>query len=166
MKRNKNIIDEIALQMRFEEVSDAAIIALISESVYDFEMGDRAGATLLWHAAFLNRQDVAEWLIERGAHINTQDENGFSALHAATQEKHIEMVSLLLSCGADVNILDKFGNPPICRTNLSTPFELLRVLLEYGADVDIKNHYGVSCRDARAAYPDWLELFDAYDRSS
>ena len=162
MRRKKNIIDDIALRMRFEEVTDDEIITLISENVQDLEMGDRAGATLLWHAAFLNRRKVAEWLIGHGANINTQDENGFSALHVATQEKHIDMVSYLLQNGANVNTQDKFGNTPIMRTDLSTPFELLRILLENGANVDLKNNYGVSCRDISVAYPDLLALFDEY----
>ena len=164
MKRKENIIDDLAIRMSFEEVPDEEIIASISENVQDLEMGDRAGATLLWHAVLCNRRKVVEWLVERGANINTQDENGFSALHIATQERNSEMVSYLLQNGANVNIQDKFGNNPILRANLATPFELLRILLENGADVDMKNYYGVSCRDTKIAYPDWLELFDEYKR--
>jgi len=33
MRRKKNIIDDIALRMRFEEVTDDEIITLISENV-------------------------------------------------------------------------------------------------------------------------------------
>ena len=152
MRRKKNIIDDIALRMRFEEVTDDEIITLISENVQDLEMGDRAGATLLWHAAFLNRRKVAEWLIGRGANINTQDENGFSALHIATQEKRIEMVSYLLQNGANVNIQDKFGNTPLMRTDCAAPPELLRMLLENGTDVDIKNIAGISYRDIMGCF--------------
>lgn len=147
MRRKKNIIDDIALRMRFEEITDDEIITLISENVQDLEMGDREGATLLWHAAFLNRRKVAEWLIGHGANINTQDEIGFSALHIATQEKHIELVSYLLQNGANVNIQDKFGNTPLMRTDRATPDEIFRILLENGADVDLKNIAGVSFRD-------------------
>ena len=162
MRRKKNIIDDIALRMRFEETTDDEIITLISENVQDLEMGDCTGATLLWHAAFLNRRKVVEWLIGRGANINTQDENGFSALHIATQEKHIDMVSYLLQNGANVNIQDKFGNTPIMRTDRSTPPELLRILLENGTDVDIKNIAGVSFRDITIANPLTQELLDKY----
>ena len=162
MKRKKNIIDELSIRMRFEEVADEEIVSLISENVQDIEMGDRAGATLLWHAAALNRLQVAEWLTRHDADINTQDENRFSALHIAVQEKHIDMVSYLLRNGADVNIQDKFGNTPIMRTNRATPVELLRILLENGADVDIKNVAGVSCRDIAAAFPGMKELIDEY----
>ena len=165
MKRKKNIIDDLSIRMRFEEISDAEIITMISENVRDIEMGDRDGATLLWHAAFLNRQQVAEWLVKQGADINTQDENHFSALHIAVQERHIDMVLYLLRNGADVNIQDKFGNTPIMRTNRATPVELLRILLENGADVDIKNVAGVSCRDVAIAFPDMKELIEEYSRT-
>lgn len=147
MRRKKNIIDDLWLRMHFEEVSDEEIIALISEKVEDLEMGDCEGRTLLWHAIFFKRRKVAEWLIERGANVNTQDENSFSALHIAVQERNIDMVAYLLRCGADVNIQDKFSNTPIMRTNRATPDEIFRILLENGADVDIKNIAGVSFRD-------------------
>ena len=134
MKRKENIIDKISLRMMNDEISDEAIITLISENVGDLEMGDRQGRTLLIDAAFYKRQKVMEWLLAHGANINAQDENGFSALHAATQEKNIKMVSFLLQNGAHVNIQDAFGNTPISRTNLATPIELFRMLLEAGAN--------------------------------
>ena len=162
MKRKKNIIDDLAIRMSFEEVPDEDIIALISVNVQDLEMGDRAGATLLWHAASLNRKKLVEWLVANGANINTQDENDFSALHIATQEKHTDMVLYLLRNGANVNIRDKFGNPPIMRINRSTPRELFSILMENGADVDLKNIAGVSFRDISVALPEFLDLFNEY----
>jgi len=162
MRRKKNIIDDLALAMRFEEIPDKEIITMISEKANDFEMSDRAGATLLWHAVFLDRKQVVKWLIGCGANINTRDDNGFSALHIATQESHIEMVSYLLQNGADVNIQDKFGNTPIMRTNRATPAELLRILLENGANADVKNIAGVSYRDVVIGMPEHLELLNKY----
>ena len=165
MKRKKNIIDELAIRMGFEEVPDEEIIGLISKNVQDLETGDRAGGTLLWHAACCNRMKLAEWLIEHGANINTQDENDFSALHIAVQEKHIGMVSYLLGKGADVNIRDKFGNNPIMRTNRATPVEIFRILLENGADIDLKNIAGVSYRDISCAFPEMQEVLKEFEET-
>lgn len=165
MKRKKNIIDDLSLHMRFEEVSDEDIITMIMEKVQDLELGDRAGATLLWHAALLNRRRIAEWLVERGVNINTQDDNGFSALHSATQEKNIDMVLYLLQNGANVNIQDEFGNTPIMRTNRSTPIELFRILLENGADIDLKNQAGISYRDVSVAFPDMQEVLHEFTQN-
>jgi len=164
MKRKKNIIDDLSIRMRLEEVADEELIVLISEQVQDLEMGDRDGRTLLWHTVIGDRRKVAEWLVEHGANINTQDDNSFSALHLAAQEKNIGMVTYLLQNGADVNIRDKFGNTPIMRTNRATPVELLHILLQNGADVDIRNIAGVSYRDVAVAVanPDVLELLKEY----
>lgn len=166
MRKKKNIVDDLAMRMRFEEVADQELITMISENIHDLELGDRSGRTALWHASFCNRAKLVEWLLIHGANVNTQDENGFSALHIATQEKHIEMVSYLLRNGANVNIRDNFGNNPIMRIDLSTPIELLRLLLNNGADVDMKNNYGVSCRDTCIAYPNLLVIFDEVGSSS
>ena len=165
MKRKKNIIDDLAIRMRFEEVTDQEIMTLISESVQDLELGDCSGRTLLWHASFCNRVKLVEWLVISGANVNTQDENDFSALHIATQEKHTEMVLYLLHNGANINIRDKFGNTPIMRTNRSTPRELFRILLENGADVDLKNQAGVSYRDISVAFPDMQELLNEFTQT-
>lgn len=165
MKRKKNIIDDLAIRMRFEEITDQELIAMISGNIHDLELGDRSGRTLLWHASFCNRAELVEWLLFHGANVNTQDENAFSALHIATQERHTEMVLYLLCNGANVNIRDKFGNTPIMRINRSTPRELFKILLENGADVDLKNQAGVSFRDISVAFPEFLDLFNEYTQT-
>ncbi|WP_089604116.1 ankyrin repeat domain-containing protein [Acinetobacter piscicola] len=38
-----------------------------------------------------------------GADVNTTDDEGYSALHAAAENDHLEIVKLLISKGADVN---------------------------------------------------------------
>lgn len=88
MRRKKNIIDDIALRMRFEEVSDDAIIAMIQEYVQDLEMGDRDGRTLLLHAAFLNRRSVTEWLVEQ-AQTSMRKMKWVSRLFTARRRKGI-----------------------------------------------------------------------------
>jgi uncharacterized protein len=56
-------------------------------------------------------------LIVKGADVNSQDEGpwftGYTALHEAVRNKHIDIAELLIKSGADVNISDKEGTTPL-----------------------------------------------------
>ncbi len=59
--------------------------------------------------ACVNKQlSIVEYLIEKGAFINTQDDMGFTALFNAALRDNIEMVDLLILKGADVTIKNEY----------------------------------------------------------
>ena len=50
--------------------------------------------------------EVAKSLIERGAQINLQTNDGTSALHIASRNNHVGVAKLLLEKGAKVDLLN------------------------------------------------------------
>jgi len=48
-----------------------------------------------------------KYLIEKGAQVNIQDNNGISSLHIASQEGHLEVVKYLIEKRAQVNMQKK-----------------------------------------------------------
>mmetsp|Transcript_22231 Transcript_22231/g.69648 ORF Transcript_22231/g.69648 Transcript_22231/m.69648 type:complete len:216 (+) Transcript_22231:1057-1704(+) len=62
--------------------------------------GQRAPAPLA-HACARNRPPMAQTLICFGAHVNAQDENGFTYLEMACMRGHTDIVEVLLEQGAD-----------------------------------------------------------------
>ena len=54
-----------------------------------------------------------ECLLEKGVHVNTQDDGGLIPLHNACSFGHAEVVSSLLQHGADANSRDKWGYTPL-----------------------------------------------------
>ena len=44
-----------------------------------------------------------EQCLADGVDVNTADDEGYSALHAAAENDHLEVVKLLISKGADIN---------------------------------------------------------------
>jgi len=54
---------------------------------------------------FTNKPDVVKLLLDRGANVNAQDSNGFTALHFAVYDSNIPVIKILIEYGADVNII-------------------------------------------------------------
>jgi len=54
-------------------------------------------------AASLGDIEQVEQLLSQGIDANQMDEKGYSALHAAAENDHLEVVKLLVSKGADVD---------------------------------------------------------------
>ena len=47
--------------------------------------------------------EQVEQALQEGLDVNSADEEGYSALHAAAENDHLEVVKLLISKGADIN---------------------------------------------------------------
>jgi len=71
------------------------------------------GSTPLIVAATYGQIEAVRLLIEKGADINTKNNNGSTALHAAAFLAHPEIVKLLLDKGADVNARNNRGETAI-----------------------------------------------------
>jgi len=54
----------------------------------------------------------AEFLIRKGANVNTQNEEGETALHWAIERNAKSIIRLLVNCGADITKQDKKGKTP------------------------------------------------------
>ncbi|MGN6368291.1 MAG: ankyrin repeat domain-containing protein [Phycisphaerae bacterium] len=69
--------------------------------------GRDPGQTALTSAANIGRLEIAQYLIQRGANVNTRDGRGILPLSAAARAGHLPLVELFLAHGADVNGIDK-----------------------------------------------------------
>ena len=85
------------------------------------------GSSPLITASLFNKPAMATVLIEAGADINFQNNDGSTALHTAAFFCRPEIVKMLLDKGADKTIENKFG---------SVPYESVA-----GSFADVKNVY-------------------------
>jgi ankyrin repeat protein len=53
------------------------------------------------------------YLMEAGAQVNSKDKDGWTPLHWAAWNGHLDIVQILLPNGADVNAKDSDGFQPI-----------------------------------------------------
>jgi ankyrin repeat protein len=73
-------------------------------------------------------------LLDHGALINAQADDGGTPLHRASQEGYVETVKVLLDKGADVNARDKKGKTPSNLASDNHQRDVVQLLSEYLTD--------------------------------
>jgi uncharacterized protein len=96
------------------------------------EAKDGAGETALHYLVIENRLEDARWLIERGADVNTRDDDdrGDTPLTHAASLGHLEMVELLLLNGARFDVCGLHG----CALASASSPAIVERLVAAGAD--------------------------------
>lgn len=74
---------------------------------------DAVGRTELHDAALANDPTAAEGRLAAGDDPNQADEEGFTPLHFAAQERAAEVARLLIDHGANVDEVNVYGNTPL-----------------------------------------------------
>jgi|GEM_PF-1263561 len=101
------------------------------------------GHTPMTIAAAWGHTGVVLLLLDRGASVDQQNEDGVSALQCAASTDKSELVKLLLDRMADVNHRDKAGRTPLFDAACSKcPPENARLLLSKGADINATDNKG------------------------
>ena len=87
--------------------------------------------------------DSIRFFLERGADVDTADNNHSTLLHQASFGGNIKVAHLLLEHGANIDARNKEGHTPLHRGLVRLGdgagahyFDTMRLLLEHGADVD------------------------------
>ena len=91
------------------------------------------GSSPLISAAVFGKTEIARALIEGGADVNLQNNEGSTALHTAAFLCRLEIVELLLENGIDKSLLNNYGST--ARQSMLAPFE------------DVKPIYDVFSKD-------------------
>ena len=90
---------------------------------------DQFGSTALRWAAAMNRTDVTELLLSRGADVNKQSGGAhYTALHQAASNNRTDAIEVLLKHGASTNIKDGRGSTPIDLARLENNKTAVRLL--------------------------------------
>jgi hypothetical protein len=104
----------------------------------------RWGQTQLHHCAINGfTTSVKRLLSIRNINVNVKDNlNGWTPLHDAVMNGHIEIARLLLQNGAEVNAKDSDGYTPLHIAARNGHVDFLHLLVENGADLEAQNNDG------------------------
>ena len=121
------------------------ILSCLIENGADINKGRIDNQTPLMVAVKKGHISVATFLIERGADVDLQDENGNTALHHALYGSDVscEILSCLIGRGADVNGVNKVKHTPLMIAAKRGHLNALTLLIKHGAhDVDLQDKNG------------------------
>lgn len=81
-------------------------------------------------------------MCESTSYIICSFQNGFTPLHLATQENHMDMVSLLLEHDAEANCKAKNGLTPMHLAAQEDGVPVAEILVKYGSQIDSQTKVG------------------------
>jgi ankyrin repeat protein len=95
-------------------------------------------------AAVFGHEDVARYLLGKGADVNSVATNGsgYTALTGAVASGHAAIAQWLVENGADVNYRYANGYSPLLTAAANGHLEIVKVLLAYGADLHARTEDG------------------------
>ena len=118
---------------------------------------DEYGFTALHNVMAEEQIEAIQLIINNGANVNTQNNDGIAPLHLAA---YIENVDILLENGARINITDNNGNTPlhVLASEGDDYNDIIEHLLLNGADKSIKNNNGETPLDIAISRQDSLNI--------
>ncbi|XP_061560470.1 kinase D-interacting substrate of 220 kDa B isoform X1 [Phycodurus eques] len=126
----------LAIQKLFGYVEEENVTALRDHLDRFKEVDGRSdnGQTPLMLAAEQGSLDIVQELIRRGANVNLDDVDCWSALISAAKEGHVEVVKELLENSAYIEHRDVGGWTALMWASYKGRVEVTKVLLEHGAN--------------------------------
>jgi len=102
------------------------------------------GFTPLGLACYFAHEDLARFLVLKGAEVNVASKNGFHVfpIHSAVAANNIPITKMLFDAGAYPNVCQKSGIAPLHTAAQLGNIELIILLLEHGADVNLRMEGG------------------------
>lgn len=147
MKTN-NINEELHSAVR---TGQTEIVVKLLNNGADVNYKDGSKNDALFYAVVHCKNDIVNYLIQKGANLNTIYKDNQNILHIAVrtecEDKGVfNIVQVLAQKGVDINFQDKYGNTPLWYACIYWAIneKTISYLLEKGADMNLINKYGVN----------------------
>ncbi len=102
------------------------------------------GFSALGLACYFGNEEIARYLVLKGAEVNLPSNNNFSVfpLHSATAGNFTNIARMLLENNAVPNVVQQSGITPLHSAAQNGNIEMIIMLLEKGADVNLRMEGG------------------------
>lgn len=107
----------------------------------DIDTKNEDGKTPLMIALEEKQEEIADLLIEKGADVNCEDDDGSALIYAVTYNSK-EMVEKLLEKDAEINYSKADGATALHFACDDGQLEIAKLLVKRGANIDAQNKYG------------------------
>ncbi|HVV85739.1 MAG TPA: ankyrin repeat domain-containing protein [Kofleriaceae bacterium] len=136
------------LPKEFDKLLEAGDLAAL-QAVFDrCEIGARGGYAKQTALAFAACPDeLARWLVARGADVNAPDAGGDTPLHARARDWRAR-IDVLLELGADVHATNRRGDTPLHVAAGAARTRAVELLLAHGARADATGDEGLNPLEA------------------
>lgn len=88
------------------------------------------------HPTLIPHENVANYLIEKGADVNAKNKIGVTPIYFAI--KNFNLVKKLIEKGADIHVKAYGGQTPIFMAGIHSNTKVVKLLIEHGAEVNNK----------------------------
>ena len=139
--RGSSSVDEYFTAIRSGDI--VKVKTLLCQGVC-VEDRDSEGHSGRYVACKAGQTDIADFLIQLEAQVDTKGRTGSISLHDAARKGHTNKVNLLLCEGTDINVQDKDGFTPLHHSVIKGHTDTADLLLHRGANVSAENKAGVT----------------------
>lgn len=142
------ILLEFNLDISFFEACSADKFDIVAHKIYQnpeiIEKFSNDGFTGLGLACYFGNEEIARYLVLKGAEVNVPSNNNFGVfpIHSATAGNFTNIARMLLENNADPNVVQQSGITPLHSAAQNGNIELIIMLLEKGADVNLRMEGG------------------------
>ncbi|HEV8542963.1 MAG TPA: ankyrin repeat domain-containing protein [Verrucomicrobiae bacterium] len=102
------------------------------------------GTTPLHRAALHGYVQLSQFLIEKGAQVNSADSYGSTPLHLAAQAGQVEEIGFLVKNGGDLRAVNRGEDTPLLYASASRQNLAVKALLELGSEANAQDKDGRS----------------------
>ena len=123
---------------------------LLGNKDIDVNLANKSGETPLMMASIDGNLPLVKTLVL--GHKAQLDHIGWTPLHYACANGHLDIAQFLIANGASIDSLSQGNTTPLMMAVSSGNEQLIKFLLDNGADIRMRNHEGYSAIDVAALF--------------
>lgn len=128
----------------FENSNTIEILKILDENPQQMNVDLGSGMTPLHYSAYYGNASVFDYLLQKGANLNSQDQRGLAPVWFTVSGQRPAMLRKLITFGADLSNKNSHGDNILFRAITTRNVELVQILLDNGFDPMQKNDYNMT----------------------